>query len=101
MAAHGREDVSDGGDGPVTQSPDTSPEIEARMLQAFRALTPAEKWHQVCEQILADDAHMLAGLRLRHPAADAHELRLRLAALKYDGDLVREAFGWDPALEGW
>lgn len=88
-------------DAPVTQSPDTSPEIEAMLVQGSRALTPAAKWRQVCEQIEADDAHALAGIRLRHPGADPHELRLRLAALKYDRDLMREAFGWDPALEGW
>ena len=101
MAADGREGVSEEGDGPVTQSPDTSPEIEALLVQGSRALTPAAKWRQVCEQMAADDAHTLAGIRLRHPGAAARELRLRLAALKYGSELMREAFGWDPALEGW
>jgi hypothetical protein len=101
VASHGREGVSGGDDAPVTQSMDTSPEIEAMLVQGSRALSPAAKWRQVCEQIAADDAHALAGIRLRHPGAPAHEQRLRLAALKYDRELMRDAFGWDPAREGW
>jgi hypothetical protein len=100
VAAHG-EGVSDGGDAPVTQSPDTSPGIEALQIAAASALTPAQKWHQVCEQIAADDAHALAGIRLRHPQSDAREQRLRLAAIKYGADLVRAAFDWDAAAKGW
>ena len=95
MAAHDQGLSSD--DGPVTQSPDTSPEIEALLVQGCRALSPAQKWHQVCEQIAADDAHALAGLRLRHPQASQQELRLRLAALKYDRELMLAAFAWGEA----
>lgn len=93
--------MSAGGDGPVTQSPDTAPDVEALLVEAQRRLPPHLKWRQVCEAIAADDAHALAGLRLRHPGADERELRLRLVALKYGRELAVAAFGWDPGTKGW
>jgi hypothetical protein len=87
-------------DGPVTQSPDTSPEVEALQVALLRRLTPAQKWRQVCELVAAGDSLALAGLRQRHPGAGSDELRLRLAALKYERELVLAAFGWDPAQQG-
>ncbi len=45
-------------------------------------------------------AAALAGIRLRHPEADEREQRLYLAALLLGDDLVKRAFGWDPAVRG-
>ncbi len=78
---------------------DTSAELERLLADGYRRMTPAQKWHLICEQVAADDEHALAGLRLRHPGADERELRLRLAALAYGAEFVAAAFGWDPASE--
>ncbi len=42
----------------------------------------------------------LAGLRGRFPEAAGRERALRLGALTIERDLMIEAFGWDPDLEG-
>jgi hypothetical protein len=43
----------------------------------------------------------MAGLRQRHPAAQAAELRRRLAALVLGREASIALFGWDPQREGW
>lgn len=83
--------MSGAGDGPVTQSPDTSPEVEALLVALLRRLSPADKWRQVCDAMAADDSHALAGLRLRHPHAGVAELRRMLAELKYGRELADAA----------
>jgi hypothetical protein len=101
VAAHGREGVSEGGDGPVTQSPDTSPEIEARMVALWRAMEPWQKFALVSSlQRMADGATII-GILDRHPHADEAELRLRLAALRYGAEFTREHLDWDPDVRGW
>ena len=88
-------------DGPVTQSPDTSPEIEALQIAAWRAMEPWQKIAIVRGlQRLADGA-AVAGILERHPGADAREVRLRLAALRYGPDFTRQLLDWDPAVHGW
>ena len=42
-----------------------------------------------------------AGVRLRYPAADEREVRLRSLALRLGRDLMVEVYGWDPHVEGW
>jgi hypothetical protein len=39
----------------------------------------------------------VAGVRMRHPRADEHEVFLRCATLRLGSELVREVYGWDPA----
>jgi len=100
VAAHDQ-GLSGADDGPVTQSPDTSPEIEAMQVARWRAMEPWEKIALVASlQRLADGA-AICGILDRHPAADATEVRLRLAALRYGRDFVSEHLGWDPDLHGW
>ena len=99
MAAHDQGLSRD--DGPVTQSPDTSPEIETLVIASARGMTPAQKWRQVCGLTAAGENLALVGIDRRYPAASDDERRLRLAALKYDRDFVRAALGWDPHLQGW
>jgi hypothetical protein len=43
----------------------------------------------------------LAGIADRHPQADERERRLRLAALRLERDTMVNAFGWDPAVNGY
>jgi hypothetical protein len=43
----------------------------------------------------------VAGIRLRHPNASEREIRMRLAALWIDQELMIRVFGWDPKSEGY
>ncbi|HTE05512.1 MAG TPA: hypothetical protein VK824_04885 [Planctomycetota bacterium] len=80
---------------------DTSPEIEALLLARWRAMSPADKWRRISDQICSDDGHATVGILRGHPHADERELTLRLASLKYDRELMLAAFGWDPRVEGY
>lgn len=75
---------------------DTAPEVERFMLDGYRKMSPAEKLRRVAA--LNDTALKLAaeGIRLRHGPLSDRELRLRLAALWLEPNLMRRAFGWDP-----
>jgi hypothetical protein len=100
VAAHDQ-GVSGGDDGPVTQSPDTSLEIEALQIARWRAMEPWEKIALSLQlQRIADDA-AIVGILSRHPGADEREVRLRLFALHHGRDLALEVFDWDPDVRGW
>lgn len=83
-------------------SRDTSPEAEALLVERYRQMTPQEKLRQVID--LSEAVRQLAAARIRHqygPDIDERELRLRLAALVIDRQLMIDAFGWDPEAQGY
>ena len=80
---------------------DTSPEAEEVLIEGYRRMSPASKLQKVGELTRAVQQMALARIRAEHPAADARELRLRLASLWIDADTMRAAFGWDPDREGY
>lgn len=85
-----------------TLSADTPPEIEEIVLERYRRMPPFEKLMQVFE--LNQMAQQMAALRIQAqygPDLSERELRLRLAALWLDRDLMIEAFGWDPQVKGY
>ncbi len=85
-----------------TLSLDTPPEIEEIVLERYRQMPPFEKLMQVFE--LNQMAQQMAALRIQAqygPDLSERELRLRLAALWLDRDLMIEAFGWDPEAKGY
>ena len=100
MAAHDQ-GLSGADDGPVTQSPDTSPEIEAMQLARWRAMEPWEKIALAADLQRFADGMAVVGILTRHPGAGAAEVRLRLLALHHGGDFMRTHFGWDPDERGW
>lgn len=82
--------------------PDTPPEVEEILLEHYRQMPPFEKLMQVFE--LNYRAQQMAALRIQAqygPDLSERELRLRLAALWLDRELMIEAFGWDPEVEGY
>lgn len=83
------------------QSSDTDPAVEARQVEAWRGMTPAEKLRIVDELVRATEELALAGIRGRHPEAAPRELELRLAALRLDRELMVRWLDWDPAREGY
>ncbi len=84
-----------------TQSPDTSYAAEQVLIEAWRQMSLAEKARRVSDSCRAVERLALAGIRLRHPAADAREVQLRLAALRLGRTLTVAAFGWDPIEHGY
>ena len=80
---------------------DTSPEIDAKLIELTRKMPPWRRAQQLSELILAHRVLILADLRRRYPRADAEELRKRLAARILPLEMVRLVFSWDPEVEGY
>ncbi|MCP3920120.1 MAG: hypothetical protein GY711_31730 [bacterium] len=86
---------------PKPLAADTSLEAEAMMLAHYRSLDVPEKLAIVFALSRRADDAARVGILERYPDASEHEQALRLASLKYGRDLMVEAFGWDPEVEGW
>ena len=85
--------------GCVTQSADTSYEVELLLFERWRGMSPDEQGALIAQT--ARDLHTLclAGLRHRLPQAHERELELRAMALKYGKELVRRVHGVDVPCE--
>lgn len=83
-----------------TQSVDTDPRIEARLILAYREMSASQKLACVRAGNQSVQKLQLADLRRRYPEADERELRLRLGARWLGAETMRTVFGWDPDQEG-
>ncbi|MFV1987867.1 MAG: hypothetical protein ACC682_11350 [Gemmatimonadota bacterium] len=81
---------------------DTPDDIEALVVEGYRAMSPAEKLRRVAA--LNRALVQLARARIRHQyghdLAEA-ELRLRVGALHLPRDVMVQVFGWDPRVRGY
>jgi hypothetical protein len=73
---------------------DTHPRIERLQIEGYRRMTPTQKLALVCRLTATTHQLALADIRRRHPNADDHEQKLRLASRWIDADTMRRAFGW-------
>lgn len=80
----------------VTQARDTSEKAERFWFDRMRMMEPWQKLEMVARLNRQTQALALAGLRMRYPDATDHELRVRLAAARYDRQTMIRAFDWDP-----
>ncbi|MGE0361307.1 MAG: hypothetical protein AB7H93_07465 [Vicinamibacterales bacterium] len=71
---------------------DTTLEVEARQIEAWRRMSPAEKIAAVQQLSAASRVMMLAGIRHRHPDAGEREVFLRAAIILFGADLAVAAF---------
>lgn len=79
-----------------TQSPDTTYDVERRLVRAWRGMPVCEKARRLLDRCGMVEQLSLAGVRLRHPNVDERELFLRAAALRLGRALMIEVYGWDP-----
>lgn len=80
---------------------DTSKESEQAYLKLLREAPPWRKAAMVNSLTRACQELALAGIRLRHPNASEKEIRMRLAALWIDREVMIRVFDWDPKSEGY
>lgn len=78
---------------------DTPPDIERIIIEGYRRMPVWQKLQQVSELNRLVQQLALNDVRRRHPQADEHELKLRLASRWLEPELMRQAFGWDPEQE--
>ena len=67
-------------------SADTAAEIEARQVEAWRRMSPAERLQVSREMTRAANDLALAGIRARYPDASERECFLRFAAIRLGAD---------------
>lgn len=81
---------------------DTSPDIDAVLVEGYRRMDGREKLRRVAS--LNRSLERLARARIRSRYGDDisdRDMRLRLAALRLERRVMIEAFGWDPREEGY
>ncbi len=75
---------------------DTDPRALEILTELEREMSPGKK----AALALAMSRMILraaeAGVRMRYPDADEHEVLVRTAALHLDRELMIRAYGWDP-----
>ena len=78
------------------QAPDTPPVAERRQFEVWGRMTPAQKFAAFLDLQATAVALAEAGIRLRHPRAEAHEVFLRRVARTLDAETMRRVYGWEP-----
>jgi len=73
-------------------SDDTSREIEARQVEAWRQMSPAERLRLVSTTSRAVVELSRAGIRQRYPTASERECFLRLAAIVLGVEAARRVY---------
>lgn len=72
---------------------DTSPDVEAKLLELLRAAPGWRTLEMVGQLNRTVRTAALSGLQSRFPEADEEDLRRRLAALLYGRELATAAYG--------
>jgi hypothetical protein len=83
------------------QSRDTSPDVDALMIERYRSMSAEDKLRMMQDMIDFTAAMQLQEIKLQHPNADERELKLRLASRWTDPKLLKAAFGWDAEVMGY
>ena len=66
-----------------------------REAPLWRKAAMVDSLTRACQQLA------VAGIRIRYPNTSEEEIRMRLAALWLDRELIMRVFHWDPAHEGY
>ena len=86
----------------MTQLPnDTHPATEAKLIEGFRGMTPAQRLEIATQLTQAVQELAIADVRRRHPDADEREVALRAASRWLGPELMLRAFGWDVEKMGY
>ena len=72
---------------------DTSPEIEQRLIEAWRGMSSVEKAAMVTGLTRASLQMAMAGIRDRHPNDPPEVQRRRLTELLHGPEVARRVFG--------
>ena len=80
---------------------DASMESMAIVVDRWRSMSASDRFETVASLNDACQAMAEAGVRLRFPLADDHEVWLRVTALRLGRALMVDVYRWDPDVEGW
>lgn len=80
---------------------DTDPAAEAVLIAGLREQPVWRKLRMIGELNRAAEELARAGICRRYPQASPREVKLRLAALRFDRETMIRAFDWDPEVHGY
>jgi hypothetical protein len=75
---------------------DTDPRALEILTELERNMSPGRKAALALAMSRVILRAAAAGVRMRYPNADEHEVLVRTAALHLDRELMIRAYGWDP-----
>jgi len=84
----------------VSGAQDTSPDIQARVDEAYRRMTDQQKFERAMGLSATLRALTLDHLRELHPSETERQLEIRLLLRTVSADVVGQAFGWLPPAAG-
>ncbi len=97
---HNLDDMNLKLDGTVVFS-DTHPEIERRMIEGIRRMSPAQKLEAISRMGRFMRGAAYAQVRRRYPGASEHECWMRVISRVIPADLMLKAYGWDVRENGY
>lgn len=81
---------------------DASPDIEAMIIERYRAMTPSERFQEMLDLNAFVTQTQITAVRAAHPDADEFEIRMRVASRWVrNPELLKAAFGWDVEEKGY
>ena len=80
---------------------DTRPDIDRKMIELMRTLTPAQKLAKISDMGRFMKQAAFASVRLRYPEETDREIMLRVVSRSIPADLMLKAFGWDVEKKGY
>jgi len=80
---------------------DTHPDIERKMIELMRTLTPAQKLARIGNMGRFMKQAAFASTRLRYPQETDREIMLRVVSRSIPADLMLKAYGWDVKKKGY
>ncbi len=80
---------------------DTSPEVEALLIEGYRRMSPAQRARRMIDLMRTVEILTMARIRAEHPNASDQEVKLRLGSRWLDAQTMRTVYRWDPDREGF
>ena len=80
---------------------DTHPDVERKMIELIRTLTPAQKIAKISEMGRFMKRAAMAAVRREFPDATEWECTMRVMSRSLPPDMMLKAFGWDVRVQGY
>jgi len=83
------------------QITDTPSHIQKLLIEGYRRMSPQQKLKRVDELTKAVQEFALARIRQQYDDLSERELKLHLASLWLDREIMIKVFNWDPSVKGY
>ncbi|MFC1852587.1 hypothetical protein ACFL27_20510 [candidate division CSSED10-310 bacterium] len=80
---------------------DTPLKVHKMLIEGYRKMSPQQKLQQVNELTKTVQQFACARIRTKYGELSESELRLRLASLWLDREVMTKVFHWDPQEKGY